>query len=102
VLSAKGLIINPKDNVAVALEDIPANSNVEILKVTGDRRANEVNVFQGIAFAHKIAIRQINKGNAIIKYGVPIAYATSEIAVGEWVHTHNAKSYSAAQCVDGE
>ncbi len=41
---------------------------------------------------HKFAARFINKGEDIIKYGVPIARATSEINVGEHVHTHNTET----------
>ena len=51
---------------------------------------------QEIPFAHKMAVRPIPKGQAILKYGVPIAHATSDIEAGDWVHTHNAQSYFAA------
>ena len=86
----RALLINPMDNVAVALADIPANTDVTILDGT---ERTQVKSLQNISFAHKIAIRTITKGDAILKYGVPIAVAISEIATGEWVHVHNAKSY---------
>lgn len=66
----KAVIINPKDNVEVLLED-----------------------FEGISAGHKLAIKPIKKGECIIKYGVVIGRASEDINVGEWVHTHNVKSH---------
>ena len=45
----------------------------------------EVNLDNG----HKYALRDIGKGENIIKYGNPIGHATEDIKVGEHVHTHN-------------
>ena len=66
----KSIIINPKDNVAVALEDLP----------------------NGIPRGHKFALCNIAAGENIIKYGMPIGHAICDIAQGEWVHTHNLKT----------
>lgn len=41
---------------------------------------------------HKYALTPIKKGENVIKYGSPIGHATSDIAVGEHVHTHNLKT----------
>ena len=48
----------------------------------------EVNLSDG----HKYALRDIAKGENIIKYGNPIGYATADIKAGEHVHTHNVKT----------
>ena len=61
--------INELDNVAVALEKITAEDVIEK--------------------GHKIALKDIHKGEAIIKYGCPIGTATQEIPAGTHVHTHN-------------
>lgn len=45
----------------------------------------EVNLLDG----HKYALCRINAGEDIIKYGSPIGHATSDIEVGEHVHSHN-------------
>ena len=45
-----------------------------------------------IAFGHKYALRDIAKGEDILKYGLPIGKALADIAVGEWVHVHNCRS----------
>src|SRR5262245_32696339 len=41
---------------------------------------------------HKIALRAIHAGDRVIKYGSPIGTASSEIAAGAHVHTHNVAS----------
>ncbi len=45
----------------------------------------EVNLENG----HKYALREIKKGENVIKYGNPIGHATEDIPVGAHVHTHN-------------
>lgn len=48
----------------------------------------EVNLDNG----HKYAIRNIQKGEEIIKYGQPIGIAQGDIKIGEHVHSHNMKT----------
>ncbi len=62
----KQIKINERDNVAVQLE--------------------------GELSGHKVALRDINKGENIIKYGYPIGYAICDIKQGEHIHTHNIKT----------
>lgn len=50
------------------------------------------NVEVNLADGHKYALRDIKSGEKIIKYGFPIGHATSDIAKGEHVHTHNMKT----------
>ncbi len=38
---------------------------------------------------HKYALRDIRKGENIVKYGMPIGHATCAIRAGEHVHVHN-------------
>ena len=54
------VLIHPNDNVRVDLEN-----------------------------GHKYAVRDIEKGEKVIKYGFPIGTATEEIKTGEHVHSHN-------------
>ena len=61
------LKIHPADNVAVLLTD---NTPVA-------------------PRGHKIALRNIAKGEPVVKYGFPIGRATQDIAEGEWVHSNN-------------
>jgi altronate hydrolase len=38
---------------------------------------------------HKVALRDHDEGEPVIKYGAPIGVATARILQGEHVHTHN-------------
>ncbi len=77
-MAKKTIIINPLDNVAVALCDLKKGEKHEGVTLTED-----------ITKGHKFALKPIKTGEHIIKYGNPIAYATADIAAGEHVHTHN-------------
>lgn len=74
--------INEKDNVAVALVDLPNGTSVEI----DDKK---ITLNEDILKGHKIAICDIKKDEDIIKYGLVIGKAKSNIKMGEHVHTHN-------------
>lgn len=56
-------------------------------------RINEKdNVCVDLEIGHKIALKDISKGEDIIKYGFPIGIATENIASGSRVHTENMKT----------
>lgn len=90
----KALRLHAIDNVAVVLEDVQAGEELVILG--GDARA-PIEARQAIPFAHKIALIAVDDGAAIVKYGVPIGYATRRIECGQWVHGDNLGSYYAAR-----
>jgi altronate hydrolase len=73
------------DDVAVALRAIQPGESVD---VNGAR----VVAKQEIPAGHKVALRHIQSEEAIRKYGVPIGLATTEIAAGEWIHSHNLRT----------
>ncbi len=81
-MNRRYLIVNPKDNVAVILEEAKAGDTVTI----NDR---DITLLDDIPQAHKIAIQTIGINESIIKYGQEIGRATRPIATGEWIHTHN-------------
>lgn len=76
------LQIDPHDNVAVALEPLTAGTVVE----TGSQR---VMLCADIPQGHKVALADIPCGAPVVKYGYPIGHACTDIARGQWVHTHN-------------
>lgn len=75
------LQIHPADNVAVALHPTEA----------GDCFAG-VSAREAIPQGHKMALRPIRAGGAVVKYGCTIGIATKEIAPGDWVHVHNVRT----------
>jgi altronate dehydratase len=76
------LLLNEKDNVAVARLPIAAGAEVV---ADGYKVAARENVAPG----HKIALKPIPADATITKYGESIGKATREIEPGDWVHTHN-------------
>lgn len=77
--------IHRQDNVAVALQALPAGQTVRV-------GGQDTTPAQDIPRGHKMALCPIAAGGAVVKYGRPIGLATADIAPGEWVHTHNLKT----------
>ena len=77
--------INECDNVIIALRDYKKD---EVIDLEGEK----ITLLEDINRGHKIAIKNINKGENVVKYGLPIGYALENIKVGSWVHTHNTKT----------
>jgi hypothetical protein len=77
------LIINEKDNVAVALRDLEAG---ETLSLPG---GGELTTATDIPCGHKVALVALSDGDPVIKYAEAIGLASRAVSRGEWVHTHN-------------
>jgi len=45
-----------------------------------------------IPIGHKLAIKPLQEGDTIIKYGVDIGRVVTDIGTGEHVHVHNIKT----------
>lgn len=76
------IVLNERDNVGVARVLITAGSRVAI-------DGEQVETFETINPGHKIALRRIERGGVVRKYGESIGHATQDIGAGTWVHTHN-------------
>ena len=77
--------ITPQDAVAVALRPVKAGETVSWGEGT-------LTLKEDIPMGHKAALRDIRKGETVIKYGYPIGEATEEIPEGTHVHTHNLRT----------
>lgn len=84
----KAFQINREDNVATALERLDPG----IIALIGDCPVQTMNAEEEIPRGHKIAVREIEAGENILKYGVCIGRANRKICQGEWVHLHNMHS----------
>ena len=71
--------ITPRDMVAVALK--PQKSGETVSYGNGS-----ITLREDIPMGHKAALRDIRKGEAVIKYGFPIGEATEDIPAGAHVH----------------
>lgn len=80
------LRISEKDNVIVAIENIKKGEQVEYVI---DEKKLKCEALDDIKIYHKLAKKDIKKGEHIVKYGEHIGIAGKDIKMGEHVHTHN-------------
>jgi altronate hydrolase len=74
------LLMRPEDSVAVAVHGLAAGETLTCLPVVAH---------QVITPGHKVAVRHIPAGAAVLKYGQVIGQAVADIRAGEHVHVHN-------------
>jgi altronate hydrolase len=74
--------ITARDDVAVALRDLAAGEQVGMEAVA-------ITLTDAVPRGHKLALRSIEAGEPIRKYGQVIGRATARIARGAHVHAHN-------------
>ncbi|WP_437819957.1 UxaA family hydrolase [Sorangium sp. So ce1078] len=84
--SRRAVTLDAADSVAVVLESVREGERCAL------PGGGAVTARGPIPLGHKIALRRIQRGSSVIKYGHPIGVATSEIEAGSWVHSHNLKS----------
>jgi len=87
----KAIVMNPKDNVATALDDLKAGDKITVVS-SAQEVVKEVTVTKPIPFGHKLALNEISKGAEVIKYGEIIGRASQDISLGDHVHVHNVDS----------
>lgn len=76
------IFLHPDDNICVATRLIPSGKEVAA-------GSSSVRATADVRLGHKMAVRQIPQGEAVLKYGQVIGFATRHIEPGDWVHTHN-------------
>lgn len=84
------MIIDAKDNVAVAIEPIARGDNAVYVC---EGREVSLPVLEDITIYHKLATRDIAKGEPVVKYGEHIGIASCDIKAGEHVHVHNVEGH---------
>jgi altronate hydrolase len=70
--------LNENDNVATVLRNLQINETT-----------HDINAVNPIPKGHKISLKNISKGDKIIKYDQLIGIASKDILVGEHVHVEN-------------
>lgn len=76
--------IHPKDNVAIALVDLPKGELTSIEK-------EDILIISNTKAKHKIALERLPVGGAIFMYGVLVGKAVTEVKKGELLTTENIK-----------
>lgn len=77
------ILIHPSDSVAIAL--IPLTKGTPLTDI-------HVTLAEDIDKGGKIALQDMPKGSAVIKYGSPIGYLLEDVKQGYLIHTHNLKT----------
>jgi altronate dehydratase small subunit len=80
--------VDDKDNVGTIFSnDCKKGSTVEAQDKRGRRES--LTLSDDIPYGHKIALRDLKKGDEIVKYGHVIGVASKDIQKGDYVHIHN-------------
>nr|KJR73275.1 MAG: dehydratase [Thermoproteus sp. AZ2] len=91
-MSLKVAVHDRADNVGVAIDDIKAGEEVAYVYVSDKAVGGKLKALEEIPLGHKIALRDIKAGEAVVKYGRPIGVAAKDVRAGEHVHVHNLRS----------
>jgi altronate hydrolase len=84
-MSSTYILVNKADNVIVSLKSYKEGETLLF-------EDKEIVMQEEVPVGHKIAVKKIEQGQDIIKYGFPIGHAKEAIEVGQWVHTHNTQT----------
>lgn len=75
--------LHPSDNIAIAKQDIHGGEIMEMPE------GEPISILDPIPSGHKVALRKIECGEPVLRYGNTIGQASQSITPGEWVHLHN-------------
>ena len=84
------MIVEPKDNVIVAIEPIKTGDTGTYMCEGAEKT---LTAMEDITIYHKLAACDIAKGEPISKYGEHIGLAARDIKMGEHVHCHNLEEH---------
>ncbi|WP_430782921.1 UxaA family hydrolase [Actinoplanes sp. G11-F43] len=76
------LLLRDTDDVAVATRELPAGDTLR-------HDGHDLTVRTTIPRGHKIALRDLDAGTPVHKYGQVIGSTTTDVPAGEHVHAHN-------------
>jgi altronate dehydratase small subunit len=86
----RALRIDPRDNTATALNDLEAGETVSL--TSKSETVGKITANQAIPLGHKLAVKDIGKGEKVYKYGEVFGIASQPIRKGDHVHIHNVES----------
>jgi (2R)-sulfolactate sulfo-lyase subunit alpha len=86
------LVHDKRDNVGVVVvENLKAGDEM-LCVVTEDDSDFKLVAKQDVPIGHKIALKDLEEGETVIKYGEDIGRVIAPVATGEHVHVHNLKT----------
>ena len=90
-MASKFLIHTKDDFVGVATEDISKGEKVEGVFMDTLKKL-QIEPRDNVPLGHKIALKEMKKGEKVIEYGEPIGEVSQAVNAGAHVHVHNIKS----------
>jgi len=86
------LVHEAKDNVGVVVvEGLKAGTDM-LAVITHDNSDFRIIAKNDIPIGHKIALKDLKKGDTIWKYGQDVGMTKADVKKGEHLHVHNAKT----------
>ncbi len=76
------ILLDERDNVVIARVNLPEGQRIRLGR-------ESVSLREPVPGGHKVALRPIAQGEAVLRYGEVIGHASRPIAAGAHVHTHN-------------
>lgn len=92
MMKKRALRAHASDNVATALDELKAGDTVAVCASRDTTGTETVAATCAVPKYHKLALRPIPAGEAVMKYGETIGEATADIAAGDHVHIQNIRS----------
>lgn len=86
------LVHSPKDNVGVVVVEGLKAGTAMMGVITENDTTLKLDARQDIPIGHKVALKPLNKGDTVIKYGEDIGKVVADVAAGEHVHVQNLKT----------
>jgi hypothetical protein len=87
VAGKTALVLDRKDNVAVALVDLAVGDSCLVAEDGGKKY--EVQVIENIPFGHKFSLADLGTDAPVFKYGEEIGKMKTPVRRGGWIHSHN-------------
>jgi (2R)-sulfolactate sulfo-lyase subunit alpha len=86
------LVHDTKDTVGVVVVEGLKGGAEMLAVITADNSEFHLQARMDVPIGHKIALKDIKKGDTVWKYGQDIGVAVADIQKGEHVHVHNLKT----------
>ena len=80
------------DSVAVVVVEGVAAGTEMTGWIMDEDRTIAVQARQDIPIGHKVALKNMNPGDTVIKYGIDMGKVVAPIRTGEHAHVHNIKT----------
>tara|TARA_R110000744_G_scaffold216730_5_gene335503 strand:- start:156 stop:446 length:291 start_codon:yes stop_codon:yes gene_type:complete len=86
------LVHEQGDSVGVVVvEGLEANTDM-LVCVTHDNSTFRLTALEAVPIGHKIALKDMAKGDTVFKYGEDIGIMTADVKKGHHLHTQNCKT----------